>query len=98
MRNEWNSLGANMANSGVTAPELCAFFGWANLREAQTYIEMAESEQRSFAARKKLKVTKKQCKLRVSMAKIGSRWRKYGTYEEVGDPYGNCTSRAASKA
>lgn len=52
------ALAQKMANSGVTAPELCAFFGWANLREAQTYIEMAESEQRSFAARAKLKVTK----------------------------------------
>lgn len=52
------ALAQKMANCGVTAPEMCTFFGWANLREAQTYIDMAESEQRSFSAREKLKVTK----------------------------------------
>lgn len=30
------------AESGATAPELCAVFGWSNLRTAQIYIEQAE--------------------------------------------------------
>lgn len=30
------------AESGATAPELCAVFGWTNLRTAQIYIEQAE--------------------------------------------------------
>lgn len=30
------------AESGATAPELCALFGWSNLKTAQIYIEKAE--------------------------------------------------------
>jgi len=30
------------AESGATAPELCAVFGWSNLKTAQIYIEQAE--------------------------------------------------------
>ncbi len=31
------------AESGESAPELMALFGWTNLRTAQTYIETAQS-------------------------------------------------------
>lgn len=50
-----------LAENGATAPELCAIFGWTNLRTAQIYIDKANNRRMAANAfRRRERVAEKE--------------------------------------